>query len=110
MRSNKLEKLSLLQIFPKIQRLKPIPSLSPHEKLQRGEIVNAVKILLLIAYVNHDAMMIIEDGKEWTGDKALIIDSYLLIVKRLFGFLDDGYMMKKEFLQIKKDFKIRFDK
>ncbi|AFV98255.1 MULTISPECIES: hypothetical protein [unclassified Sulfuricurvum] len=107
MRSNELK---TIQAVPKIKRLKPIPSLSPREEWQRGEIVNAVKILLLIAYVNHDAMMIIEDGKEWTGEKALLIDTYLLIVKRLFGYVDEGYMMKKEFNQIKKDLKIRFDK
>jgi hypothetical protein len=41
---------------------------------KKGEIENAVKILLLISYLNYDAMMIIEDGKEWTGEKALLID------------------------------------
>lgn len=106
MRSNKLE---VIQELPKIQRLKAIPSISPIEDWQKGEIVNAIKILLLISYVNYDAMMIIEDGQEWTCDKALLINSYMLIVKRLFELVDDGYMMKKEFNQIKKNFKIKFD-
>lgn len=107
MRSNKPKPI---QDITNLKRLKPIPSLSPREEWQRGEIVNAVKILLLISYVNYDAMMIIEDGKEWTGDKALLVNSYMMITKRLFEKLDEGYMMKKEFMKIKKNLKIKFDK
>ena len=106
MKSNKPKSI---QDITNLKRLKPIPSLSPREEWQLGEIVSAVKILLLISYVSYYAMMIIEDGKEWTGDKALIFNSYMLIVKRLFELVDDGYMMKKEFNQIKRDFKIKFD-
>jgi hypothetical protein len=106
----RLNKLKAIQGLTNIKHLEPIPSLSPREEWQKGAIIGSVKILLLISYVNYDAMMIIEDGKEWTGEKALLIDTYLLIVKKLFGKLDEGYMMKKEFLQIKRDFKIRFDK
>lgn len=110
MRLNSMETLSLLQSVTSIKRLKPIPPLSPREEWQRGAIVNWSHISLLISHVNYNAMMIIEDGKEWTGEKELLLNSHLLIVKRLFGLMDDeGYMMKKEFLQIKKDFKIRFD-
>lgn len=105
-----MEKLEPIQSLTSLKPLKPIPSLSPREEWQRGGTVNAVKILLLISHVNYNAMMIIEDGKEWTGEKRLLIDSHLLIVKRLFHAVDEGYMMKKEFLQIKKDFKIKFDK
>ena len=91
--------------------MKPIPSLSAREEWQRGAIVNAIEIILLISHVNYNAMMIIEDGKEWTGEKKLLIDSHLLIVKKLFELeKEQGYMMKKEFNQIKKDFKIKFDK
>jgi hypothetical protein len=107
MRSNKPKPI---QDLTNLKRLKPICSLSPREEWQKGEIVNAIKIILLISHISYNAMMIIEDGKEWTGDKRLLINSHLLIIKRLFGLIDDGYMMKKEFLQIKKDFKIRFDK
>lgn len=105
-----MEKLESIQSLTSLKLLKPISSLSPREEWQRGATVNAVKILLLISHVNYNAMMIIEDGKEWTGEKRLLIDSHLLIVKRLFHAVDEGYMMKKEFLQIKKDFKIKFDK
>lgn len=107
MKSNKPKSIRDLT---NLKRLKPIPSLTPREEWQRGAIVNAIKIILLISHINYNAMMIIEDGKEWTGEKRLLINSHLLIVKRLFGLIDDGYMMKKEFLQIKRDFKIRFDK
>jgi hypothetical protein len=106
----RLSKPKSIQDLTNLKRLKPIRSLSPREEWQRGAIVNAIEIILLISHVNYNVMMIIEDGKEWTGEKELLINSHLLIVKRLFGLIDDGYMMKKEFLQIKKDFKIRFDK
>lgn len=105
-----MEKLESIQSLTSLKPLKPISSLSPREEWQRGATVNAVKILLLISHVNYNAMMIIEDGKEWTGEKRLLIDSHLLIVKRLFQLeKEQGYMMKKEFSQIKKDFKIKFD-
>ena len=71
--------------------------------------MNAIQICLLISHVGYNAMMIIEDGKEWTGAKALLIDSHFLIVKRLFERIDEGYIMQKEFNQIKRDFNIRFD-
>lgn len=106
MRSNKPK---AIQGLTNIKRLKSIPSLSPREEWQRGKIVNWSHIALLISHVNYNAMMIIQDGKEWTGEKELLLNSHLLIVKRLFGLMDEGYMMKKEFMQIKSDFNIRFD-
>lgn len=108
MRSNKPKPI---QDLTNLKRMKPIPSLSAREEWQRGAIVSGIKINLLISYTLYNAMMILEDGKEWTGEKALLIDTHLLIVKRLLQIDEEqGYMMKKEFNQIKKDFKIKFDK
>lgn len=105
-----MEKLEPIQSLTNLKHLKPIPPLSPREEWQRGAIVNAIEIILLISHVNYNAMMIIKDGKEWTGEKALLIDTHLLIVKRLLQIDEEqGYMMKKEFLQIKKEFKVTFD-
>ena len=105
----KLSKPKSIQGLTEIKRLKPIGKLLQIEDWQNGAIVDSIKIILLISHVNYNAMMIIEDGKEWTGEKALIIDSHLLIVKRLFERMDDGYIMQKEFNRIKRDFKVKFD-
>lgn len=71
--------------------------------------MNAIKINLLIAYILYDAKMLSENIKD-VCETRLIFNSYMLIVKRLFELMDEGYMMKKEFNQIKRDLKIKFDK
>ncbi|MDP3301967.1 MAG: hypothetical protein Q8S36_08390 [Sulfuricurvum sp.] len=106
MRSNKLESI---QGLTNIEQLKPIASLSPLEEWQRGAIVNTIQICLLVSHILYNQKMLIDTAMD-RGEKNLQFYNSTLIVKRLFGLIDDGYMIKKEFLQIKKDLKIKFDK
>ncbi|MDO9207504.1 MAG: hypothetical protein Q7T91_04555 [Sulfuricurvum sp.] len=89
--------------------MKPIPSLSPREELQRGEIVSAPKIFLLISHILYNQKILIDMVMD-RGEKNLQFYTSMKMVKYLFKVGEEGYMMRKEFYQIKKDLKIRFDK
>jgi len=43
------------------------------------------------------------------GEKALQFDKITKVVKYLFECIEEGWMMKKEFNQIKKDFNIKLE-
>jgi hypothetical protein len=105
----RLNKLEPIQELSKIKRLKPIPSLSPREEWQRGEIVSGVLINLLIAHILYNQKILIDTVMD-TGEKRLQFHNSMMIIKYLFKVDEAGYMMKKEFMKIKKDLKIKFDK
>jgi hypothetical protein len=104
----RLNKPKAIQGLTNIKRLKSIPSLSPREEWQRGGIVNAPKIFLLISHILYNQKILIDTVMD-RGEKNLQLYTSTKMVKYLFKAGEEGCMMKKDFNQVKRDFKIRFD-
>jgi len=104
-----LNKLEAIQGLTNLKQLKPISPLSPREEWMRGEIVNSIDLLSLSArlLLNQSLSIGQRAGK---GEKALQYDNTIKVIKHLFECIEEGWMLKKEFNQIKKVFNIKLDK
>ena len=101
----RLSELKTIQELPKIKRFKPIPK-PTLEEWETGDIIDGIQICLLISRLLFNLKIKLDDENV----SEFVFISYMTAVKLLFQKdKDQGYIMQKEFNQIKKDFNIRFD-
>lgn len=89
-----------------LKRLKPIGKLLNIEEWQNEETVSVIDILSMNSHILYDASMMLHGHKPYNG---LLIDTYMNTVKILFERIDQGYMLKSEYKEIKKKYNIKFD-
>ena len=104
-----LNKLEAIQGLTNLKQLKPISPLSPREEWMRGEIVNSIDLISLSARLLLNQSIFIKTISDH-GERALQYDNTIKVIKHLFECIDEGWMLQKEFNQIKKVFNIKLDK
>lgn len=97
----RLNKPKSIRDITNLKRLKPIPPLSPREEWIRGETVSAISILWLSVHILYETKMLLETNLS-EGEIRRRFDTNMLMVKKLSEHEKEGYMMWRDFEEMRK--------